>query len=305
MAAHAATKGAINALTRSIAVDYARDHIRANAVAPGHVLHETRDAEPDPGPARRAGGHAPHTARHRHRRRPRRALPGEPGGGGRDRNRPGPRRRSSTARASTLGGPDPRWSGREAQASTGPVVSAGSGRRRPPDVGGSATPTRLPTISGAGSCRASSPMVSCSPSRRILSSATAWSKAALRDALRILETRGRPHGAAGQRRGSRRPPAPTRDRRLHPRSGARGPRGFLCGRAGRLEAARAGVCRALRRSIRPAANGAPPAQSGSTSSPSGDPGRRLRRSAGGHPGVPRGAGERLRQRDAHHRRRDT
>ena len=45
MAAHAATKGAINALTRSIAVDYAPDHIRANAVAPGHVLHETRDAD--------------------------------------------------------------------------------------------------------------------------------------------------------------------------------------------------------------------------------------------------------------------
>ncbi|MDW3214614.1 MAG: SDR family oxidoreductase [Ilumatobacteraceae bacterium] len=44
MAAHAASKGAINALTRSIAVDYADRGIRCNAVVPGHILHEVRDA---------------------------------------------------------------------------------------------------------------------------------------------------------------------------------------------------------------------------------------------------------------------
>lgn len=48
MAAHAMTKGAINALTRSIAVDYAHVGIRANAIAPGHILHEDRDRSMTP-----------------------------------------------------------------------------------------------------------------------------------------------------------------------------------------------------------------------------------------------------------------
>ncbi|MEX2626074.1 MAG: SDR family NAD(P)-dependent oxidoreductase [Ilumatobacteraceae bacterium] len=44
MVAHSATKGAVNALTRSVAVDYAAAGVRCNAVVPGHVLHEERDA---------------------------------------------------------------------------------------------------------------------------------------------------------------------------------------------------------------------------------------------------------------------
>jgi glucose 1-dehydrogenase len=44
LAAYVASKGALNALTRSLAVDYAADGIRANTVAPGYVLHERRDA---------------------------------------------------------------------------------------------------------------------------------------------------------------------------------------------------------------------------------------------------------------------
>lgn len=45
MAAHSASKGGLNALTRSVAVDYAGFGIRCNAVVPGHVLHDERDAE--------------------------------------------------------------------------------------------------------------------------------------------------------------------------------------------------------------------------------------------------------------------
>jgi NAD(P)-dependent dehydrogenase (short-subunit alcohol dehydrogenase family) len=45
LAAYVASKGALNALTRSIATDYAADGIRCNTVSPGYVLHETRDAE--------------------------------------------------------------------------------------------------------------------------------------------------------------------------------------------------------------------------------------------------------------------
>jgi NAD(P)-dependent dehydrogenase (short-subunit alcohol dehydrogenase family) len=43
LAAYAASKGGMNALTRSIAVDYAADGIRCNTVSPGYVLHEARD----------------------------------------------------------------------------------------------------------------------------------------------------------------------------------------------------------------------------------------------------------------------
>lgn len=47
LAAYAASKGALNALTRSLAVDYAADGIRANTVAPGYVLNDRRDAALD------------------------------------------------------------------------------------------------------------------------------------------------------------------------------------------------------------------------------------------------------------------
>jgi NAD(P)-dependent dehydrogenase (short-subunit alcohol dehydrogenase family) len=47
LAAYVASKGALNALTRSLAVDYAADGIRANTVAPGYVLNERRDADLD------------------------------------------------------------------------------------------------------------------------------------------------------------------------------------------------------------------------------------------------------------------
>jgi NAD(P)-dependent dehydrogenase (short-subunit alcohol dehydrogenase family) len=45
LAAYTASKGGMNALTRSIAVDYAKDDIRCNTVSPGYVLHERRDAD--------------------------------------------------------------------------------------------------------------------------------------------------------------------------------------------------------------------------------------------------------------------
>jgi NAD(P)-dependent dehydrogenase (short-subunit alcohol dehydrogenase family) len=47
LAAYVAGKGALNALTRSLAVDYAADGIRANTVAPGYVLNDRRDADLD------------------------------------------------------------------------------------------------------------------------------------------------------------------------------------------------------------------------------------------------------------------
>jgi NAD(P)-dependent dehydrogenase (short-subunit alcohol dehydrogenase family) len=43
-AAYVAAKGGLNALTRSIAVDYARDGIRCNTISPGYVLNDRRDA---------------------------------------------------------------------------------------------------------------------------------------------------------------------------------------------------------------------------------------------------------------------
>jgi NAD(P)-dependent dehydrogenase (short-subunit alcohol dehydrogenase family) len=45
LAAYIAGKGGLNALTRSIAVDYARHNIRCNTISPGYVLNERRDAD--------------------------------------------------------------------------------------------------------------------------------------------------------------------------------------------------------------------------------------------------------------------
>jgi NAD(P)-dependent dehydrogenase (short-subunit alcohol dehydrogenase family) len=47
-AAYATSKGGLNALTRSIAVDYAQHGIRANTISPGYVLNERRDRDLDP-----------------------------------------------------------------------------------------------------------------------------------------------------------------------------------------------------------------------------------------------------------------
>jgi 3-oxoacyl-[acyl-carrier protein] reductase len=43
--AYIASKAGLNGLTRSIAVDYARENIRCNTISPGYVLNERRDAE--------------------------------------------------------------------------------------------------------------------------------------------------------------------------------------------------------------------------------------------------------------------
>jgi 3-oxoacyl-[acyl-carrier protein] reductase len=56
LAAYAASKGGLNALTRSVALDYARDGIRCNSVTPGYILHEVRDAEIDPAKLARVQG---------------------------------------------------------------------------------------------------------------------------------------------------------------------------------------------------------------------------------------------------------
>lgn len=48
LAAYTAAKGALNALTRSIALDYAHLNIRCNTVQLGYILHETRDARNSP-----------------------------------------------------------------------------------------------------------------------------------------------------------------------------------------------------------------------------------------------------------------
>jgi NAD(P)-dependent dehydrogenase (short-subunit alcohol dehydrogenase family) len=45
LAAYIASKGGLNALTRSVAVDYAEHNIRCNTISPGYVLNERRDAE--------------------------------------------------------------------------------------------------------------------------------------------------------------------------------------------------------------------------------------------------------------------
>lgn len=44
-APYVASKGGLNALTRSIAVDYGRQGIRCNAISVGYVVNERRDAE--------------------------------------------------------------------------------------------------------------------------------------------------------------------------------------------------------------------------------------------------------------------
>jgi len=45
LAAYIASKGGLNALTRSIAVDYAEHNIRCNTISPGYVINERRDAD--------------------------------------------------------------------------------------------------------------------------------------------------------------------------------------------------------------------------------------------------------------------
>ena len=45
LAAYVASKGGLNALTRSVAVDHAHQHIRCNAISVGYVVSERRDRE--------------------------------------------------------------------------------------------------------------------------------------------------------------------------------------------------------------------------------------------------------------------
>ncbi|MEI7999721.1 MAG: SDR family oxidoreductase [Actinomycetes bacterium] len=61
LAAYAASKGGLNALTRAIAVEYADHDIRANTLSPGYVINDRRDAEMDD--ARRARLEAMHLTR--------------------------------------------------------------------------------------------------------------------------------------------------------------------------------------------------------------------------------------------------
>ncbi len=61
LAAYAASKGGLNALTRALAVEYAPDNIRCNTISPGYVINERRDADlPD---ERRARLEAMHLTR--------------------------------------------------------------------------------------------------------------------------------------------------------------------------------------------------------------------------------------------------
>jgi NAD(P)-dependent dehydrogenase (short-subunit alcohol dehydrogenase family) len=48
LAAYAATKGGLNALTRALAVEGAPDAIRCNTISPGYVFNERRDADMTP-----------------------------------------------------------------------------------------------------------------------------------------------------------------------------------------------------------------------------------------------------------------
>jgi NAD(P)-dependent dehydrogenase (short-subunit alcohol dehydrogenase family) len=45
LAAYIASKGGLNALTRSIAVDYAEHNVRCNTISPGYVVNERRDTD--------------------------------------------------------------------------------------------------------------------------------------------------------------------------------------------------------------------------------------------------------------------
>jgi len=60
-AAYIASKGGLNALTRSIAVDYADHGIRCNTISPGYVINDRRDAAIDD--ARRARYEGMHLTR--------------------------------------------------------------------------------------------------------------------------------------------------------------------------------------------------------------------------------------------------
>jgi len=44
LSAYTASKGGLNALTRSIAIDFARLGVRCNSITPGYIRHESRDA---------------------------------------------------------------------------------------------------------------------------------------------------------------------------------------------------------------------------------------------------------------------
>jgi NAD(P)-dependent dehydrogenase (short-subunit alcohol dehydrogenase family) len=48
LAAYAASKGGLNALTRALAIEYAKQGIRANTISPGYVINERRDADLSP-----------------------------------------------------------------------------------------------------------------------------------------------------------------------------------------------------------------------------------------------------------------
>jgi NAD(P)-dependent dehydrogenase (short-subunit alcohol dehydrogenase family) len=61
LSAYAASKGAMNALTRAVAVEYGADGIRCNTISPGYVLNERRDA--DITPERRARFEGMHLTR--------------------------------------------------------------------------------------------------------------------------------------------------------------------------------------------------------------------------------------------------
>ncbi len=48
LAGYTASKGGLNALTRSVAIDYAAQGIRCNSITPGYIVHESRDADISP-----------------------------------------------------------------------------------------------------------------------------------------------------------------------------------------------------------------------------------------------------------------
>jgi NAD(P)-dependent dehydrogenase (short-subunit alcohol dehydrogenase family) len=61
LSAYAVSKGGLNALTRVLAVEYAKHNIRANTLSPGYVVNDRRDA--DMTPERRARVEAMHLTR--------------------------------------------------------------------------------------------------------------------------------------------------------------------------------------------------------------------------------------------------